>query len=238
MRGMSRSEGVDLFSGVGVHEALDGVDVVVDVVRSPSFDEAEATHFFRRTSVILGRAARRAGVERSVVLSVLGCDRVAASRDADFGLDGYYRAKFAHELATKEEAPNPHVLRSSQLFNFVGQEVARGRVRPNVTHIPDLTIQPIDANDTVRALLALATGEDDRPDVQVAGPRRESLVDLAQQFVGHHREQTAIVPLPLDRLIGDGLLLPGIGADLMGRCYDEWLSEQPINCVAEDVLES
>jgi dTDP-4-dehydrorhamnose reductase len=230
VRGMSRSEGVDLFSGVGVHEALDGVDVVVDVVQSPTFDEAEATHFFRRTSVILGRAARSAGVRRSVVLSVIGSDRVASARGAGFGLAGYYRAKFAHELATREEAPDPHVLRSAQLFNFVGQEVERGRDGADLSHVPDLLIQPVELNETVRALLALATGDDLRTEVHVAGPQRERLVELAQRFVRHHREPTEIVPVSVATEGRSDLLLPGRGADIVGHRYEDWLSQQPIAC--------
>ena len=73
---MTRSHQVDLFSGVGVHEALEGADVVVDLVQSPSFDEREATHFFRRVALVLGRTAARVGVRRSVVLSVVACDRL------------------------------------------------------------------------------------------------------------------------------------------------------------------
>ncbi len=228
VQGMSRSQGVDLFSGVGVHEAVEGADVVVDVVQSPTLDEPGATHFFRRVAVILGRAAQQAGVERSVVLSVIGCDRVAASDTASFGLDGYYRAKFAHEQATREEAPSPRVLRSAQLFNFVGQEIERGRDERDTTRIPDLLIQPVDLDEVVTALLDLATGIDHRADIQVAGPQREHLVDLASRFIRHHREETEVVPVPVDLTAPDGLLLPSRGVDLVGQTFDEWLDAQPL----------
>lgn len=238
VREMSRSQGVDLFSGLGVHEALEGADVVVDLVQSPTFDEPEATHFFRRVAVILGRTARQAGVQRSVVLSVIGCDRVAASSEARFGIDGYYRAKFAHEEATKEEAPNPKVLRSAQLFNFVGQEVERGRNAAGTTQVPDLLIQPVDLNETVAALLRLATGDDDRTASQIAGPQREHLVDLARQFVRHHREETEVMSVPADPMVRDGLLLPTRGVDIVGQSYQEWLDQQPVCSVAGDPAQS
>lgn len=237
VRGMSRSEGVDLFSGVGVHEALEGVDAVVDVVQSPTLDGSEAAHFFRRVAVVLGRAAEHAGVRRSVVLSVLGCDRIAADQ-AEFGLDGYYRAKFAHEIATVEEAPEPHVLRSAQLFPFIGQEVERGRVRSDLTRVPDLPIQPVDLNETVRAQLAVVTGADDRRVVQVAGPQREQLAALADRFVRHHRDDTDVVPLPVGRRVGDGLLLPGTGADIVGQTYAAWLEQQPVSSQELDPVDS
>jgi dTDP-4-dehydrorhamnose reductase len=228
VQGMSRSQGVDLFSGVGVHTALEGADVVVDLVQSPTMDQAEATHFFRRVAVILGRGAARAGVERSVVLSVIGCDRVAATDTARFGLDGYYRAKFAHEQATLEEAPNPKVLRSAQLFNFVGQEIQRGRTGVDTTRVHDLLIQPIDPAETVSALLALALGIDPRPKVQVAGPQREHLVDLANRFTAHHRDDTSVVALPAGPAVRNGMLLPIRGVDIAGQTFEEWLRDQPV----------
>jgi len=228
VQGMSRSQGVDLFSGVGVHTALEGADVVVDVVQSPTMDQAEATHFFRRVAVILGRAAARAGVQRSVVLSVIGCDRVAATDTAAFGIDGYYRAKFTHEQATLEEAPNPKVLRSAQLFNFVGQAIQRGRTGDDTARVHDLLIHPVDPAETVAALLALATGADNRSQVQVAGPQREHLVDLVKRFTSHHRDDTEVVALPAGPAVESGLLLPTRGVDIAGRPFEQWLRDQPV----------
>ncbi|MET0523863.1 MAG: hypothetical protein ABWZ91_03615, partial [Nocardioides sp.] len=189
---MAHSLGIDLFSGVGVHAALEGAEVVVDLVQSPSLREPEATHFFRRVAVILGRGAAMAGVRRSVVLSVIACDRMRHDDDAPFGLEGYYRAKFEHEVATREEAPDPHVLRSAQLFDFVHQEIQRGRVDDTHTRVPNLLIQPIDLDETVQALLDLVTGADARSEVQVAGPQREHLVDLANEFNQHHLDTTKV----------------------------------------------
>lgn len=43
---MSRSTGVDLSTGAGLAEALEGVDMVIDVTNAPTFEEAPATEFF------------------------------------------------------------------------------------------------------------------------------------------------------------------------------------------------
>ena len=224
---MAHSTGVDLFAGVGVHEALEGADVVVDLVQSPSFEEQEATHFFRRVAVVLGRAAVRAGVRRSVVLSVIACDRMESGDDVAFGLEGYYRAKYAHEVATHEEAPDPRVLRSAQLFNFVGQEIQRGRIDNSTTRVPNLLIQPIDLDETAQALLELATGADDRTQVQVSGPQREHLIDLATEFNQHHLDDTKVEELPAGRAVREGVLLPTRGLDIRGPTFHEWLRRQP-----------
>ena len=224
---MSHSFGIDLFSGVGVHAALERADAVVDLSQSPTLEEAEATHFFRRVAVVLGRAAARAGVRRSVVLSVIACDRMPKDDDESFGLEGYYRAKSAHEIATREEAPDPRVLRSAQLFNFVAQEIQRGRVDDARTRVPNLLIQPVDLDEIAQALLDLATGADGRADVQVAGPQREHLIDLATEFNQHHFDTTKIEELPVGQAVRDGLLLPTSGLDIRGATFHDWLRRQP-----------
>ncbi len=224
---MSRASGVDLFSGIGVHEALEGATAVVDLVQSPTYDEREATHFFRRVAVVLGRAAIRAGARHSVLLSVIGCDRMTAGDDVAFGLEGYYRAKLAHEVATIEEAPRPRVLRSAQLFDFVGQEIERGRIDDECARVPNLLIQPIDLDETVRALLDLATDADDRSQVQVAGPQREHLLDLATELGQHHINPMKVEETPAGDAVREGLLLPTRGVDLRGVTFHEWLRRQP-----------
>ena len=50
------------------------------MTQSPSLDEDEASRFFARGAENLGRAGTAAGVQRSVVLSIIGVDQVAAAR--------------------------------------------------------------------------------------------------------------------------------------------------------------
>ena len=47
---IARSTGVDVITGQGLAEALDGVDCIVDVATSPSPDQEEATAFFTTAS--------------------------------------------------------------------------------------------------------------------------------------------------------------------------------------------
>nr|WP_284288865.1 NAD(P)H-binding protein [Angustibacter aerolatus] len=76
----------------GLTEALAGAEVVVDLVQSPSLDGPDATRFFTTAAENVGRAATAAGVTRTVVLSIIGVDRVVAEA-AGTGFDGYYGAK-------------------------------------------------------------------------------------------------------------------------------------------------
>jgi hypothetical protein len=57
------------------------------VTQSPSLDEDEATRFFALAAENLGRAGTAAGIQRSVVLSIIGVDHIAAAKtDAGCGV--------------------------------------------------------------------------------------------------------------------------------------------------------
>ena len=79
---IARSTGVDVITGEGLAEALDGVDVIVDAATSPSPDQEEATTFFTTAARNLHETGRRAGVRRMVVVSIIGVDRFTAGYNA------------------------------------------------------------------------------------------------------------------------------------------------------------
>src|SRR3712207_1333683 len=86
--GLDREAGIDLTSSAGLDGLLAGVQALVDVTNSPTTD-LRAVEFFETVAANLGDAATRAGVARTVVLSIIGVDRVPE-------LD-YYVAKVAQE---------------------------------------------------------------------------------------------------------------------------------------------
>src|SRR4051794_10992295 len=98
---MSRSTGVDVTTGEGLAEALDGVAAIVDAATGPSPDEAEATAFFTASARNLKEAGSRAGVERIVVVSIVGTDRHTT---------GYGAAKVVHEEVMLTGPIPTHVL--------------------------------------------------------------------------------------------------------------------------------
>jgi UDP-glucose 4-epimerase len=82
--GYSRSTGIDILTGAGLDQAMDGAQVVVDVTNSPTFDDA-SIEFFRTSVPHLLNAAQSAGVRHFVTLSTVGADKVPDL--------AYYRAK-------------------------------------------------------------------------------------------------------------------------------------------------
>src|ERR687897_2458984 len=75
---MSRSTGVDVVTGEGLSEALAGVDSIVDAASWPTNEQEPATEFFITASRNLQEEGERAGVERIVVVSIIGADRATS----------------------------------------------------------------------------------------------------------------------------------------------------------------
>lgn len=169
-----------------------------DETNAPSIEQEPATAFFSSVGERLGEAARPAGVQRTVVLSIIGVDRTPE--------DGYFVAKLAHERATQAHAPGARVLRAAQFHEFPGQIL--GWVRDgDRAEIPDQPIQPVDLDEVVRVLLDLATADDAPAVTELAGLRPEQLPDLVARL----DPSVTVTPVPASDAVAGGALRPGEG---------------------------
>lgn len=222
--GISKESGVDILDGTGLANALTGVEAVVNVIQSPNLEQDDSTAFFTTVTTNLGQAASSAGVRRSVVLSIIGVDRVAAAEsDAGTGFDGYYKAKFAQEQATREHTPGARVVRSAQFHDIARQAIGWGRSGDTST-ITDLLIQPLAVAAMVGVLLDVAEGARDDDLVEVAGPRTEQLAAMSTAFAQQNGGDVQVVAGPAGEAVRDGILLPGPDAVLVGPTFAEWLA--------------
>jgi uncharacterized protein YbjT (DUF2867 family) len=196
-------------------QALSGVDAVIDVTQSPSLEEADATRFFTTVAANLGRAAKAAGVSRTVVLSIVGVDRMP-----DYG---YYVAKLAQEQAARASAPGVVVLRATQFHEFANQMLGWSTV-DGVAQIIDVATQPVASAEIVRLLLALATGAA-QGDTELAGPRPERLVDQARRLVERSGSSVTVTAVAAPTSMGNGAMLPGPDALLRGPDWETWLDQ-------------
>jgi uncharacterized protein YbjT (DUF2867 family) len=223
---MSRSTGVDVTTGEGLAEALDGVECITDVATGPSPDEDEATEFFTAASRNLHDAGERAGVRRMVVVSIIGCDRFS---------DGYNVAKVAHERAALSGPIPVRVLRAAQFHEFVEQLVGWG-TQGEVSYVPKMRTQLVAAETVARALADLATDPEWAPASEssgvripeIAGPRVEELVETARLLVSRRGDALKIEGVsdeddPDRELFETDGLLPGPDATLAGPTFEEWL---------------
>jgi NAD(P)H-binding len=248
---LSRADGVDLVDGPEdrIDAALTGADAVVDVTNSPTVEQDGATAFFTTVAERLAVAATRAGVGRTVLLSIIGVDRTPE--------DGYFVAKLAHERAARRHGPEVRVLRAAQFHEFAEQSLAWGR-DGEVARVPDMPIQPVALSEVVRVLLELATGPVgppvvaggapaqpaggpssepsggparapllELPDVlppELAGPRPERLAELVGRLVSARGERLRVEPVAVSAAVRDGALLPGPDAQLAGPDFAAWLA--------------
>jgi uncharacterized protein YbjT (DUF2867 family) len=221
---MSRSQGVDVISGAGLAEAMEGVEVIVDAATGPSPEQEAATEFFTTAARNLEEAGRKAGVRRVVMVSIIGADRFAG---------GYGAAKIAHEQAWLAGAIPVRILRAAQFHEFVPQLLEWG-TQGEVAYVQEMRTQLVAARSVGEVLADLATEPEPpaagpaAPTVEVAGPREENLVEMAKLFVARRgvpvRVQGVSDPAdPESQLYTSGGLLPGPGAIIAGPTFEEWL---------------
>jgi uncharacterized protein YbjT (DUF2867 family) len=219
---MSRSSGVDVVSGDGLADALGGVECVIDTATGVSPEQEAATEFFTAAARNLHTSGGQAGVQRMVVVSIIGCDRFSA---------GYNAAKFAHERAVLSGPIPVRILRAAQFHELVSQLVEWGS-QGEVSYVPEMRTQLVGARTVAEALADLATEEEPAPSAapipEIAGPREESLVEMARLLVAHRGDPIRIEgvsdPAEPDRdLYQTGGLLPGPDATLTGPSFEEWL---------------
>jgi uncharacterized protein YbjT (DUF2867 family) len=222
---IARSKGVDVITGDGLAQALEGVQVVIDASTGPSPEQEAATEFFTTATRNLTEAGLQQGVQKLVVVSIVGTDRATA---------GYGAAKLAHERAALAGPIPARILRAAQFHEFV--EVLMGWGRPgDVVYLPQMRTQIVAARTVAEALAALALSSEVEPEgerpAEIAGPREEYLPDLAALLAERRGETVKIEAVsnpadPDDALNTNGGLLPGPHATLVGPTFAEWLDSE------------
>jgi uncharacterized protein YbjT (DUF2867 family) len=221
---ISRSGGVDVVTGEGLAEALSGVECVIDAATQSASEQEAATAFFIAAARNLQDVGERAGVQRIVVVSIVGADRFTG---------GYIAAKVPHEQAMLAGPIPVQILRATQFHEFVPQMVEWGR-QDDVIYVPRMRTQLVAARSVAEALAGLANGSGRVPGpdgaavAEIGGPREERLVEVARLLTARRGDPVRIeeVSNPADpdhELLENGGLLPGPDATLAGPSFEEWL---------------
>ena len=166
---MSRSLGVDVITGSGLAAALTDVECVIDTTTGPSAEQEPATEFFTTAARNLQEAGQRAGVQRMVVVSIIGVDHSTG---------GYGAAKLAHEQAMLAGPVPALVLRAAQFHEFVPLLMEWG-TQGDVAYVPRMRTQLVAARTVAETLADLATAPEPRPSgppfPRWPGPARKAL---------------------------------------------------------------
>jgi uncharacterized protein YbjT (DUF2867 family) len=216
----SPASGVDVLTGDGLSEALDGARVVVDVANAPAWGDAAVLGFFQRASRNLLAAETAARVEHHVTLSIVGADRLPES--------GYLRAKVAQEEVVKA-GPVPYtIVRATQFFEFIGR-LADSSTEDDTVRLPPALVQPEAADDVASTLADVAVGAPLNDTVELAGPEAFPLDELARRLLEATGDPRRVIGDVHARYFGaeldDRSLAPGDDARIASTRFEDWLAQ-------------
>jgi len=226
---LARASGVDLTTGAGLDDAMRDVSAVIDVSNVATFGRRKSIAFFETATQNLLAAGTRAGVSHHVALSIVGVDRF------DFG---YYAGKNRQEELVLSGRLPASVLRATQFHEFAAQMLER--MRGPIVAVPASVNQPIGAREVADALVTLAFGEPAGLAPDLAGPERQSMVEMVRRLARARGSHRLVVPVRLPGSVGKAMLNGGLlptGPGPRGvQTFDEWLSAEMTDGhgVAED----
>jgi uncharacterized protein YbjT (DUF2867 family) len=216
----SPDTGVNTITGEGLAEALEGAHVVVDVANAPAWEDAAVMDFFRTSTRNLLAAAAAAGVRHYVVLSVVGTDRLPDS--------GYFRAKVAQEETVKAGRVPYTILRATQFFEFIGRIADSNTDGQNTVRLAPVFVQPESADDVAVALADVAVRPPVNGVVELAGPERFRLDEVARRLLIASRDprpvRADVHALYFGAELHDHSLIPGSDARIAPTRFEDWLS--------------
>ena len=189
----SRNSGVDVLTGDGLADALDGADALVDVVNSPDFSDGPVMDFFTTSTTNLTAAAKKAGVGHYVALSIVGCDGLPDS--------GYMRAKVAQEKIITDSGLPYTVVRATQFAEFADQ-ITDSLVVGDQVRVPDALIQPIHAAKVVAEVARAAEADALNDFVNVGGPEKISFEQMARDSLARRGEDKPVIVDPKAKYFG------------------------------------
>ena len=181
---------LDLAKGIGLAEAVAGIDVIVhaasDPARSQTVDVEGTRHLLQH--------AKQAGVSHFVYVSIVGVDRIPFR---------YYQHKLAAERLL-EAGDIPWSIQRITQFHALIDRFLKPLTRLPITFLPtDFRFQLISPTEAARATFqAVQSGHSGHlPDV--GGPEVATLGELVSPWLAARSERRAIVRLPLPGQVAD-----------------------------------
>lgn len=211
---LSRSTGFDVLHDAAPPSLRDA-EAIVEATGHFTMNRKVATDFFTRSTRAVAAIANGSGA-RHILLSIVNCDLPQVQGY------GYFAGKTAQEATARTESRNLTIVRSTQWFEFAGQNLDRMRLGP-IAAVPGMTIKPV-ALDAVAAVVAdSAVGSRPGSTIEISGPEVTTLWTMTMALA--HRK---VIPIPLHipglmgRALREGALLPGTDAEVVGPRFAEW----------------
>ncbi|HBH57413.1 MAG TPA: 3-beta hydroxysteroid dehydrogenase [Arthrobacter bacterium] len=217
---LSRSEGVDLVTGRGLREALQGVDTVIDVSGVRTLSTRKAVDFFTTTTRNLLTAEKAVQSRHHIALSIVGIDK---------SVSGLYAGKLAQEDAVRHGDVPWTILRSTQFHEFVPMTISATSIGPMVL-VPKMITQPVAAREVAEALVEAAEQGPRGRVADLGGPRREQLAELVREYLRKSENRKLVVNVPVPGAMGQAMrrgdLIPAAGSAVGRQTFQRWLETQ------------
>ncbi|WP_441249837.1 SDR family oxidoreductase [Kitasatospora sp. McL0602] len=205
----------DLVTGRGLADAFDGVRTVIHCATDARRFKNDIPAFEH-----LLAAARTAGVQHVVNISIVGIDRIPLP---------YYRVKLAGERLLAESGLGWTNLRATQfpeLLNGVLRVLAKSPVVPMVS---GTACQPVDQGEVADRLVELAQGAPAGQVAAMAGPKVYNSVRLARDWTRAAGRRRLVLPVFLPGKLGAALRSGALAAPdrAVGvRTWEEYLAAE------------
>ncbi|WP_280384867.1 SDR family oxidoreductase [Nocardia wallacei] len=214
----TRAAGVDAYAGTGLAQVLEGAQVVVDAINASTTETEAVTDYFRTIGRNVQQAAAAAGVQRIVLVSIIGIDNFTA---------GHFAGKVAHERAYQEGPVPVRVLRAAQFHEFT-EMMLEWTTQGDTASVPRMQTQLVAARTVAEKLADMVVEQGGADRIEIAGPQELNLAAatarLAERRGAPAQVQEVVVEEdPNHELQATGALLPGPGAIIAGPTFDEWL---------------
>lgn len=216
----SPNTGVNTLTGEGLEEALVDANVVIDVSNSPSFADAEVMHFFKTSNENLLKAAKKAGVEHHIALSVVGTSELQES--------GYFRAKQVQENLIQASGIPYTIIHATQFFEFAGGIAAMSTVDGKV-RLSDAFIQPIASADVA---FFVASRVSEKPAIgilEIGGPEKFPMYEWIANYLSRKNDPTEVVEDATAPYSGAAIKANTLVAEkafTLGKTYyEDWVSK-------------
>ncbi|NRO98096.1 NAD(P)H-binding protein [Paraburkholderia sp. NMBU_R16] len=219
----SPNNGINSITGEGLHAAIAGAQVVVDLANSPSFEDKAVREFFETSGRNVHAAEAAAGVRHHVALSIVGADRTPEN--------GYFRAKVAQERLIEASGVPYTIIRSTQFMEFL-RGIADAGTAGNVVRLSPGLFQPIAADDVAAVVAEVALAAPRNGIVEIAGPERAPFDEMIARYLKAVGDSREVVRDPEARYFGgmvEELSLVPLGEARLGRVgFDEWLRSSEV----------
>lgn len=211
----------DLATGVGVDDAVCGIDTIVHCAGSARGDDVKAA--------TLVDAGRRLRVSHLVFVSVVGADRVPVESAIDRAAFGYLAAKHEAEQIIADSGIPWTTLRATQFHDFVFALAKHGARMPLIPIFGGVRFQTVDAGEVAQRLMELTLGAPAGLVPDLGGPEILSMSDMVRDYLRAAGKRRKLLPI---RMPGRAYAAYRSGANLTPeravgrRTWAEYLAEK------------